>query len=425
VSDHFEWALSGTAPKTQRSPNPALDRFISLCEIDLSPKGSVSRADTLSFILDFSRNLQTPGTRALQLLGGIVELPKELEDEFLQVYDARKGQSKSSALGTIERALPEYANELHSMRRIGGGALYSVFLVELANGGKEVVRVVNPNPEYHTKRIVLSMKAAQKQLEREDSRFEIGEHLINLVDEWITAELQDQTYEADDKAFRERWNHWTPSRKCPLSIYVPENYASGTLVVRREEFIPGKNFTELGSLMETDGKLAKQVVALAAQHYIAQLSGSMMENLWASDLLLHSDISPGNLRIMDGGKVAILDRSMFLKFSRKDRMLLKSITDATTPQQRASAIVSGLAELQEEAVSKADVKKIAERVISSLKDETSLEGTMLKGLVAAQREGLKVPLRFQLLVKNLNSLRVMAEKVGFHDLRAALDFKWT
>ena len=425
VTNHFEWALSGSNPRTQRSSIPALEGLIELCAIEVSPKASVSRTDAISFILDFSRNLQTPGTRALQLLGGIVELPKEIEREFLQVYDAQKGQSKSSALATIDRALPEFASRVASLHRIGGGALYSVFLAELSSGGKEVVRVVNPNPEYHTQRIVQSMKAAQKQLAREDSRFEIGEQVINLVDEWITAELQDQTYEADDKAFRARWNHWTPSRKCPLSIYVPENYPSGTLLVRREEFIPGKNFTELSSLAEADGRLAKQVVALAAQHYVEQLTGSAMENIWGSELLVHSDISPGNLRIMDGGKVAILDRSMFLKFSVKDRKLLKAVMDAKTPHQRASAVVSGLAELQDDEVPKSEVRAIIERVNASLQGESSLEGTMLKGLIAAQREGLKVPLRFQLLVKNLNSLRVMAEKVGFSSLAEALDFKWS
>jgi hypothetical protein len=424
VANHFEWAFSGTDPRTKKPSVAALDRFVELCNIDLSPKAVAHRADAISFILDFSRNLQTPGTRALQLLGGIVQLPKEIENEFLQVYDARKGQSKSSALATIERALPEYAKRLVTMQRIGGGALYSVFLVGLDNGAREVVRVVNPNPEYHTQRIVRSMRAAQEQLAREDSRFDIGEQVINLVDEWISAELKDETHEKDDAAFRKRWNGWKPASRCPLSIYVPETFPSGTLVARREEFIPGRNFTELGALAEKDSKLAKQVVALAAQHYAAQLSGSLSENLFGSELLVHSDISPGNLRMMDGGKVAILDRSMFLKFSRDDRILLDTVTKAKTAKDRAVAIVQGLAALQEQRPSKDRVRAIATNVISALGGETSLEGTMLKGLLAAQREGLKVPLRFQLLVKNLNSLRVMAEKVGFNGLNEALDFKW-
>ncbi len=425
VANHFEWALSGTDPRSKKPSVAALDRFVELCKVDLSPKAAAHRADAISFILDFSRNLQTPGTRALQLLGGIVQLPKEIESEFLQVYDARKGQSKSSALATIERALPEYAKRLVTMQRIGGGALYSVFLVGLDNGSQEVVRVVNPNPEYHTQRIVSSMRAAQQQLVREDSRFEIGEQVINLVAEWISAELKDKTYEQDDAAFRKRWNGWKPAWRCPLSIYVPENYPSGTLVVRREEFIQGRNFTDLGALVSTDPKLAQQVVALAAQHYVAQLTGSMTEYVLGSELLVHSDISPGNLRIMDGGKVAILDRSMFLKFSVSDRDLLDSIAKAKTPKERAVAIVKGLAELQEPKPLEDRVRAIESNVISALGGESSLEGTMLKGLLAAQREGLKVPLRFQLLVKNLNSLRVMAEKVGFKGLNEALNFSWS
>ncbi len=425
VANHIEWAMTGTNPRTNRSSLPALDGLIELSGVDFSPKATRPRVDSISFILDFSKNLQTPGTRALQLLGGIIQLPKDIEDTFLQVYDEREGQSKASALATIDRVLPDYGKRLQTIQRIGGGALYSVFLVGLDGSEKEVVRVINPNPEYHTQRILRSMRAAQQQLAREDSRFEIGEQLINLVDEWISAELKDESYEKDDAAFRTRWNGWKPAWRCPLSIYVPENYPSGTLVVRREEFIQGRNFTDLGALVSSDPKLAKQVVALAAQHYVAQLTGSMTEYMLGSELLVHSDISPGNLRIMDGGKVAILDRSMFLKFSLSDRKLLDSIAKAKTPKERAVAIVKGLAELQESKPPEDRVRAIESNVISALGGESSLEGTMLKGLLAAQREGLKVPLRFQLLVKNLNSLRVMAEKVGFKGLREALDFTWS
>ncbi len=48
----------------------------------------------------------------------------------------------------------------------------------------------------------------------------------------------------------------------------------------------------------------------------------------------------------------------------------------------------------------------------------------MKGIVAAQENGLTVPLQFQLLVKNLNSLRVMAQKVGFKDFDAVLTHDW-
>jgi len=352
----------------------------------------------------------------------MVELPPEVEREFLQVYDARKGQSKRSALNTIEKTLPEYAAELQTMKRIGGGALYSVFLVNLKGGGKEVVRVVNPNPEYHTQRILHSMRAAQAQLEREDPSFAIGAQLIDLVDEWITSELRDTNYETNDKAFRKSWNHWTPSRKCPLSIYVPESYPTNSLLVRREEFIPGRNFTELEQIRREDPQLAKNAVALAAQHYIAQVKGSLL-NL--GDVIVHSDVSPGNIRLMDGGKVAILDRSMFLKFSLQDRLTLHSIMRAKTSQDRAKALVTGLSKLQERVISASEQATTIEHVTDALKNADTVEGTLLKGLVAAQEVGLKVPLRFQLLVKNLNSFRVMAQKVGFQDLHEALahDYK--
>lgn len=68
---------------------------------------------------------------------------------------------------------------------------------------------------------------------------------------------------------------------------------------------------------------------------------------------------------------------------------------------------------------------ITKPVTNALETASTAESTLVKSIVAAQKNGLKVPLRFQLLVKNLNSLRVMAQKVGFKDLDATLtdDYK--
>lgn len=422
ISRHLEWALSGRDPKTKQSISESVDTLMNVCDINLSDHKSLSRRGAIPFILDFSRNLQTPGTRALQLLGGVVELPPEIEREFLQVYDARKGQSKQSALNTIEKTVPNFAAELHSLQRIGGGALYSVFLAALKDGTREVLRVANPNPQYHTERILHSMRAAQAQLERENADFAIGAHVINLVDEWISSELKDTTFESDDKLFRSQWNNWRPERSCPLSIHVPHSHPTGSLLVRREEFIPGRNFTELEQIYREDPALARNAVALALRHYTAQIEGSWY-NL--GERLVHSDISPGNLRLMDGGKVAILDRSMFLRFSLEDRMALKRMREAeSSSKDLATSMVDGLAKLQTRKFSTAEKAQIAERVAEALKSSSSQENNFMKGFLIAQREGLMVPLRFQLLVKNFNSFRVMAQKVGFASLKEAQEHRW-
>jgi hypothetical protein len=422
VTNHFEWALSGRNPRTERSVSQSTDELMEICDITLGDPVALTRRGAIPFILDFSRNLQTPGTRALQLLGGIVELPPQIEREFLEVYDARRGQSKQGALRTVEKLVPEYASKITTLRRIGGGALYSVFITELSGGGREVIRVANPNPEYHTERILHSIRAAQEQLEREDHDFAIGRHVINLVDEWITAELKDSTFESDDKAFRQSWNGWKPHRKCPLSIHIPESYPTGSLHVRREEFIPGRNFTELQQISQESPLLAKYAVAVALQHYMEQIRGMTLQ---FGDTLVHSDISPGNLRLMGDGKVALLDRSMYLKFCLQDRLLLRRLMRASSDETRAEALVSGLATMQKDAIPREELKRITDEVTKALKSSDSVEKTLLKGLLTAQQGGLMVPLRFQLLVKNLNSFRVMAQRVGFATLNEALTYEWT
>lgn len=421
VTNHLEWALSGRNPRTELSVSQGTDELMEICDITLADPVALTRRGPIPFILDFSRNLQTPGTRALQLLGGIVELPPSVEKEFLEVYDARRGQSKHGALRTIEKILPDYASQVTTLRRIGGGALYSVFIADLSSGGREVIRVANPNPEYHTRRILHSMRAAQEQLEREDSEFKIGRHVINLVDEWISTELRDSSFESDDKAFRKSWHRWKPHHKCPLFIYIPESSPTGSLHVRREEFIPGRNFTELQQIYQESPELARAAVSLALQHYMKQVRGNLLP---FGETLVHSDISPGNLRLMEGGKVALLDRSMYLKFSVQDRLLLQQLRKASSHEARAEALVTGLASMQSEQIPPEDLLRITNDVAYALKSSDSVEKTLLKGLLTAQQGGLMVPLRFQLLVKNLNSFRVMAAQVGFANLNEALEHDW-
>jgi hypothetical protein len=128
---------------------------------------------------------------------------------------------------------------------------------------------------------------------------------------------------------------------------------------------------------------------------------------------------------MGDGKVALLDRSMYLKFCLQDRLLLRRLMRASSDETRAEALVSGLATMQKDAIPREELKRITDEVTKALKSSDSVEKTLLKGLLTAQQGGLMVPLRFQLLVKNLNSFRVMAQRVGFATLNEALTYEWT
>ena len=120
--------------------------------------------------------------------------------------------------------------------------------------------------------------------------------------------------------------------------------------------------------------------------------------------------------------MALLDRSMYLRFSTDDQEMLTAVIMATSAEDRARALVEGLAKLQEREVTPDETRQATEEVAAALESATSLERTLLKGVITAQSSGLLVPLRFQLLVKNLNSFRVMAERVGFSGIQDALMF---
>ncbi len=160
-------------------------------------------------------------------------------------------------------------------------------------------------------------------------------------------------------------------------------------------------------------------MALAVQHYFAQLAGPAPQSkmgfikkigqiLRGKKVLVHSDVSPGNLRITTDGNVAILDRGMYLQFSLEERKFLKSLLDAADNQTIAAAFVDWLWSMKENknVVAGLDKQIIIADIAKELNlDQADPEKSWMKLLVAVHKHQLTVPLKFTLLSKNLLVLR--------------------
>ncbi len=370
----------------------------------------------LQMTLEFARNFGAPGVRFLQLLGQAVDLPEDMQKEFSGVYDAIEGQNKLTAWQTIKRYSPEYASQIKELgNRIGGGSLFSVFEVILNNGTREVVRILNPNASYHTSIFIDIAKKAVNSLAKRNPQYALALPLVDLIEEWISKELQDQAFFDQDKEFA-KWQDWKPSKKFGSSIRIPKSQeTSNGSKIRREEFINGFNLTEIEKV--SDPNKRKELIALAVQHYMAQIKGLGVLDI-AKPSFVHSDISAGNLRIDDDMNLAILDRGMFLEFNLEDKLFLRNLASEQNPKAKAEIFLTWLQKL--EGNSGKDLNPIRTAIYSKLDSDMELEKLGTSIMIEARKHGFKIPLKYTLLFKNLNALGQLSRKVGFKSLQEAL-----
>ena len=380
--------------------------------------------DPIEFALRFGSKLDAPGTRFLQMLGQVVPLPKETQERFSDIYDSRRGQSKITAMQTIERTAPEFALEIGEIgEQIGGGSIYSVFEAQLQSGEKIALRVMNPNVKPRMEQYIEVMRRAQEKLEKGDPKYAKAKQLIGLIEAWIDTELNDKNYEKEDALFRAKWNKnrgWKPDESFSNSVYVPNSRSTGSFKVQVDEYIEGRNLKDLiVNITEENANFVKEKVALGAQHYFAQL-----QDISAGDVLVHSDISPGNLRVATDGRLAILDRNMYLKFNLSDRLFLFAMSSQSDSNKRAEQLVDFLLRQPENVDAKVNKQLVVKSAVDAFSSSRQpIEEALLDAIIAVQEHGLKIPLRHALLIKNLNAWRRMAVDAGFSGLAEAMEYR--
>lgn len=413
------WFYLGRDPDS--SPASLLTQRIGALVISKERDPSFKGMDPLQFAFEFGKHLDAPGTRMLQLLGQVVaELPASYSEQFLKIYDSRKGQMKISAFETIRLVLPDYATSLQLGERLGGGSLYTVYKSKCGDGTVEVVRVLNPNAWYQAKNTIEILKDTVYELEKLDKRYEKVRPLLPLVEEWIMSELQDESFEEDDVQYRESWNGYRPHPSFSGCIIIPESRKTGTSKIRREVFVEGRNLTELKAFAPSR---RKEMVALATQHYMATLVGMNKDGALSLLSLVHSDISWGNLRATVDGNLALLDRGMYLKFDVNERLFLIGLSAIKQAPALAKELVQYLGNLECNRDLAHDLLRIEKELEQELAfGDIDLEHSFLRSIAIVQANGLKVPLKFSLLFKNLNAFSQMAREAGFKDLREALNY---
>ncbi|MCR4278255.1 MAG: AarF/UbiB family protein [Candidatus Berkelbacteria bacterium] len=371
-------------------------------------------------MIEVATTLGAPGVRFLQLLGQYVHIDPAVEQKFSAVYDSIKGQSKLSAFRTIQRERPDLLQEDSMLSaRVGGGSLLTVYRHD--NPSVEtptVVKVLNPNAEQRIRESMnLAHRTADRLIKKSPDNLHykmVKEHLLADLEEWLLSDINDERFIENERQFNANWNGFKVEGS-DYQIQVPRLDENSGKYVKVEEFIEGKNLTQFrvgdstnyqeGILSEQD---MKEVVRLVTSNYLYQIVSGVV----------HSDVHPGNFRITEDKKVAILDRNFYLELSDDDRQLFGSLTGDNVRGALAEYLLRQ-PENHDTTFSKEELMALLSNGVNSVSIAENPEGIF--DLVTKIKEvGLKVPLRITLLLKNLYSLNNFAKNAGYNNLLEVL-----
>lgn len=361
----------------------------------------------IDFAIHVGENIGAVGVRFLQILPQFARIPEQYKDRFNDVYDQASGQSKISATSTLEREWGDMWQDIAELgKRVGGGSLMTVYECVTKAGEKQAIKVRNPNLIYHLELAADFIREILTELIKSGKK-EYLPALLSLddVSEWIKSDVSFENFLQEDAEFNQKWSGFKPEG-FKYGIYIPKTHGPESKYFMREEFIEGKNLTKWEEL-EKEGHNMKEICALLVNHYVAQLL----------DGVVHSDVHIGNFRVMADGRVAVLDRNFYLHYSDVERA---TIQDILSPM--SSAEDKSLALMKLVTAGGADIDKETREILEN--NLAKISGgdmdAIFDTVVDLKKAGVKFPLKFTLLLKNISSLNRIAHRAGFKDIGEAL-----
>lgn len=318
-----------------------------------------------------------------------------------------KGQNKLSAFHSLKRQWPEIMTEDVSIGvRVGGGSLFTVYEATV-DGKKEVIKVANPNAEFHTENTCKVLK----EVFESNPKFAAAAPLLDDIGQWLIEDVSFAGSVQQEAAFHSQNHGWTVEGN-DYSIYIPEAKLSENARFRREEFVEGTNLTQPSELF-SQGHDLKEIVNLLVKNSVLQLQNGTM----------HSDIHPGNIRITQDKKVALLDRGYYIVLDEQDKKFLASIPMLISDKKKLTdAIASYIGEFEENKA--IDKKQISENLAEALEKSNGSTSELIASMMVAIRKcGCKTPLKLTLALKNAVALDRIAKTAGFNNVFEAYFYK--
>ena len=359
----------------------------------------------LRFVKESVASMGSLGVRFLQQVPLIADIPREYSEEFSEVYDKVKGQSKVAAIKLLEREWDGFWDEVsHVGKRIGGGSIVTVYEVTTASGEREVVKVRNPNIKYHLDTMYTLAKEVMTELAKKHKGAYIGARLLlDDIKTWIDHDVDFVGFLEQDEKFR-TWVDENDFTLGEYEVYIPQSKGAESAFYSREELVEGLNLTEWDQL-EAQGHDMKAVTSLLLKFFMAQISEGQVL----------SDVHVGNFAVTEDKKLAVFDRNYYLELNDTEKHLVSLFL---VPAGDQSEKVNAFCEYID--IDHPAVKTQVGYMVAGMANQEWLRAQ--KALVRIKQMGVRMPLNFTLLLKNFHALHTMLDKAGFQSFAEAFTY---
>ena len=255
-------------------------------------EGGALRGKLLKLGPTFIKIGQTLATRADLLPVEYIQELGKLQDEVPPFPDDQAYEIVERELG---RPIPEVFSEFGKIP-VASASLGQVYKATLRTGQIVAVKVQRPNIEDQISFDLLVLKRITRILARYPNLIR-GVDWLGTLEEFRRTIFEEMDYEQEAtnaEIFRTNFAGWK-------EVYVPKVFhvfSTSTVIVL--EFVEGCKVTDVDDLTK-QGQDPHGVVRLLARTYLKQL---------LEDGFFHADPHPGNLRVMNDGRLAFFDFGM-------------------------------------------------------------------------------------------------------------------
>ncbi|MFA6350198.1 MAG: ATP-binding protein, partial [Candidatus Omnitrophota bacterium] len=435
--------------------------------LDILPRAP---SQIIDIILKACQSLGPMGYRFLQIYGQYVDIPAQMQDRFLDVYDSSEGQDKFSFMDTlfeIAKSNPivrKFVEEdlVSVNEKLGGGSILTVYKVTVRNRDadgrltygthQEVLKIRVPNAELLVNETADKLLEVVGRLQRsahgKDKRYYLAaERVLRDVREWVINDIRDKEFLKIDELYRQAHQGYAASNG--LRVVIAEAMEPNNKDVKREAYVPGptlnkilkwkssgKSVAELVS-EETDVGLREFLVNLQSSGQgldgiLRQATSALVEdyarlltnpatNRSGEDVyILHSDMHFGNVIMSPDLKTVYpIDRNFYLQLTKKDVEFIRSVItrDKVDAKRMLNEILDyflGLPQnsgsnLNQGALSAArrNILLISIGAKVLLQNNRDPFTVMAKVLQELEMRGIEIPLPIRIMFKNLLSLNSM------------------
>ncbi|HOW27290.1 MAG TPA: TerC/Alx family metal homeostasis membrane protein [Elusimicrobiota bacterium] len=415
-----------------------------------SEKPVVSSVSPMDAVLRVAQSLGGIGVRFMQVLGQYVAIPPEYEENFSHAYDQSPAMGKMeiySNLKKIAKTDPDIRkfldeNLVEIGDQLGGGSIFTVYLATVKYPDEKgqwterqtVLKLRNPNAETFVRDTVKLIENTILDMQRKDlyaKDMTMALRVLSLIKEWMISDIQDTRYLEMEPYFQETQTFTTSNG---TTIQSPSLLSPSKDFIRVEEVAQGKTLNVfLHSEGGKDLDVARKGVEAAVESYIRMLTQPTAHK-GKRRYLMHSDIHPGNVVLKnDGNVLQWIDRSLYQELSQQEAELIlalegtsgtkkglsfiKTIFDA--PENRGRSALSFMSRFMSQyAKAKGGWRSVLRSYLhpgeGGMGDEEFMTDSLLRQM---KKEGVIIPLRIEIGVKNNAAVNRMLKDAGLPPLK--------